>query len=218
MIQDAVVTIRLATPADIDTLTSLHCACFGPDDHVPVLLGEQFIKAMYRWQVSSGEAFTLIVESGDEAIAFGGACDGPYMWPMFRACLREFLMSLARNPLLLVDGRLWRRLFFSQKALDKQARRSLNRPGVAHLTVGAVVARFRGKGIHSAWVEALMAIIKSRGSKGVCVAIRRTNHAARKEFVKRGWAEAPASETSEMVHYITYLDRDPACSNWPDGS
>ena len=217
MVQDASFTIRLATPDDIDTLTDLHCACFGPDDHLQVLLGKQFIRAMYCWQVSGREAFALIVETGDEAIAFGGACDGPYMWPMFRACLGQFLMSLARNPLLLVDGRLWRRLYFSQKASTKQARVILNRPGVMHLTVGAVDARFRGKGIHGAYLEALMAIIKSRGSKGACVAIRRTNHAARKEFVKRGWAEVPASEASEMVHYITCLDRDPACSNWPDG-
>ncbi len=213
MVQDAAFTIRLATPADIDALTALHCACFGPDDHVPVLLGEQFIKAMYRWQVSSEEAFTLIVESGDEAIAFGGACDGPYMWPMFRACLREFLMSLVKSPLLLVDGRLWRRLFFSQKALDKQARRSLNRPGVAHLTVGAVDARFRGKGIHSAYLEALMAIIKSRGSKSVCVAMGRANHAAHKAFDQLGWTEVSASEASDIVHYMTCLDPDSTCSD-----
>jgi ribosomal protein S18 acetylase RimI-like enzyme len=208
MASDATYTIRLATLDDVDTLTELHCACFGPDDHLPVILGKQYIKAMYRWQVSGREAYTVIAESGGEAVAFGGASDGPYVWPMLKACFGQFLMSLVRNPLLLVDRRLWRRLFGSQKAVDKQARGILNRPGVAHLMAGAVDARFRGMGINGAVAEALKAISESRGSKALCVGMRRTNHAVRRVFDKLGWDEVPVSETSDRVHYVTYMDPD----------
>lgn len=211
MAQHATYTIRLATPADIDTLTELHWACFGPDDHLPVILGKPYIKAMYRWQVSGKEAYAVIAESGGEAIAFGGASDGPYMWPMFKACFGQFLISLLRNPLLLVDRRLWQRLLGSQKALDDQARAILNRPGVAYLTAGAVDARFRGMGINGAVAEALKAISQSRGSKALCVGMRRDNQASRRVFDKLGWAEVPASETSELVHYVTYMDPDSPC-------
>jgi ribosomal protein S18 acetylase RimI-like enzyme len=198
---------------DIDALTALHCACFGPDDHVPVLLGEPFLKAMYRWQVSGREAFTVVAESGDLPIAFGGACDVPYMWPMLRACFPQFLISLLRNPMLLVDGRLWRRLFYRQKALDEQARRMVSSPGMAHLTTVAVEARFRGMGVAGAVVEALEAITMSRGRKALCTGMRRTNRASRRVIVKRGWVEVPAPESSEMVYYIAYLDLDPPCPN-----
>jgi ribosomal protein S18 acetylase RimI-like enzyme len=146
-------------------------------------------------------------------MGFAGACDGPYLWPMLKACVGEFLISLMRNPVLLADSRLWRRLLFRHKALDRQARRILNHPGMTHLTTGAVDASFRGKGIIGTLVEALTAISRSRGSKGLCVGVRPTNHAIRRSFVKLGWAEVPASESSEMVYYITCLDPDPPCSN-----
>jgi ribosomal protein S18 acetylase RimI-like enzyme len=217
MVEVAAFTVRLATVDDIDALTELHCACFGPDDHLPVLLGKQYIRAMYRWQVSGKEARTVIVESGGLAIAFGGVCDGPYMRSMIKACFGDFLISLVRNPWLLVDGRLWRRLLSSEHVLGKHVRRVLNRPGVAHLTIGAVDAHFRRRGIHSAYLEALIAISRSRGHTALCVGIRRSNHAVRRAFVKLGWGEVPASDTSELVHYITHLDPDSTCPDWCRG-
>jgi ribosomal protein S18 acetylase RimI-like enzyme len=200
----------MATADDIEALTELHCACFEPDDHLAVLLGKRYIRAMYRWQVSGKEACTVIVESGGEAIALAGVCDGPYMWPMFRACLGEFLVSLLTNPALLVNRRLWRRLIGSRDALDRRARRMLSRPGVAHLTTGAVDANFRGMGIIGKLVRGLEAISQSRGSLALCVGVRRSNHAIRRTFVKLGWSEVPASEGSELLYFITRLGRDPA--------
>ena len=47
--------IRLATDNDIDSLTELHCESFKPEDHVPVILGKDYVKATYRWQVSGDQ-------------------------------------------------------------------------------------------------------------------------------------------------------------------
>jgi hypothetical protein len=37
-------------------------------------------------------------------------------------------------------------------------------------------------------------------------------------FDKLGWEKVPVSETSDRVHYVTYMDPDLTCSDWPDGS
>ncbi len=209
--QHASFTIRLSTPEDIDALTELHWACFQPDDHLPVILGKPYIRAMYRWQVSGKEAYMVVAESGGELIGFAGACDGPYRWLMLKACQGQLVISLVRNPLVLLNGRLWRHLFASREALDREARRTLSRPGVAHLTTGAVDARFRGKGIIRALVETLQAISRSRGSTALCVGVYRTNRAIRSAFARLSWTEVPVSETSELVYYITCLDSESEC-------
>jgi hypothetical protein len=72
-------------------------------------------------------------------------------------------------------------------------------------------------GLNGAVAEALKAISKSRGSKALSVGMRRTNHAARRVFVKLGWDEVPVSEASDLVHYVTCMDPDSTCSDWPDG-
>lgn len=207
--QGSAITMRLATADDVEALAELHCACFEPDDHLPVILGRPFIQAMYHWQVSYERAYTLVAESGGELIGLAGACDGPFTAPMLRACLRPLLASLARNPRLVLDRRLWRRLYGSREALDRRARRMLGRPGVAHLTTGAVDARFRGKGIIGELVEALEAISQSRGSIALCVGVRRTNRAIQRSFDQLGWSEVPVSEGSELLYFITCVGRDP---------
>jgi hypothetical protein len=208
MVQDATFTIRLATPDDIDSLTNLHCASFRPEDHVPVILGKEYVKATYRWQVSGEEAYTLVAESGGKIVGWLGACDGPYTWPMFKACFAEFLMSLARNPALLVNKRLWQRLFRRPQASDHQGREILNYPGIAQVIVGAVAPGFRGGGVFLALVEATKVVSKSRGSKAIRVGVYRANSSCQRVFVKAGWVKVPALATSHTVFYVAYLAPD----------
>ena len=40
--------IRLATENDLDVLTKLHCNSFTPEDHVPVILGEGYVRAIHH--------------------------------------------------------------------------------------------------------------------------------------------------------------------------
>jgi hypothetical protein len=57
------VSIRLATPADVDALVELHNASFSPEDNVPTMLGKDYVRATYRWQVNSKQAYALVAES-----------------------------------------------------------------------------------------------------------------------------------------------------------
>jgi GNAT superfamily N-acetyltransferase len=85
------------------------------------------------------------------------------------------------------------------------------------LTVGAVDPRFRRRGIHSAYLEKLMAIIKSRGSKAVCVGMRRSNEAVRRAFVKLGWSEVPAPDASQFVYYVLSMGSEARPPGEPEG-
>lgn len=198
--------IRLATADDVHDITKLHLACLGPDDHVAVILGRRYVEAIYRWQVSGKEAYTVVAESGGRVVSFGGVCERAYTGPMFRACLRPLLVSMARNPSLLLDRRLWRRLNHRSE-VDARTREVINRPGVAHLMTGATDAGYRGRGVNGAVVQALQSIVRSRGSKALCVAMRRTNHASQRVFIKLGWHELPGPEAAATVYYLTCWDR-----------
>lgn len=198
--------IRPATLDDVQEIVGLHLACFGPDDHVPVLLGRAYVEASYKWQVSSEEAYAVVAESGGHAVGFGGACDRSYTAPMFRACLGPLFGSLARNPFLLLDRRLWERLN-QQSGMDARTREIINYRGVAHLIAGATDPDCRGRGINGAVVQALKTIGRSRGSKALCVAVRRANHASRRVFHKLGWVELPGAETATTLYYLTCWDK-----------
>ena len=102
--------IRKATLQDIDDLTRLHCASFRPEEHVPMMLGERYVKATYRWQVGSKDAYTLVADLGEKIVGLIAVSDVPFTMPMFRACLGEFMLSLAKKPRLLFQAHLWRRL------------------------------------------------------------------------------------------------------------
>jgi len=208
MAESANFTIRLATPDDVDSLTELHCASFSPQDHVPVILGTEYVRAMYRWQASGGEAYTLVADRGGQIVGLLGVCDRPYTWPMFKACLGAFLMSLARNPLLLLDKRLWQRLFRQPEASGNQARGMANHPAIAQIIIGAVDAGSRGKGVFPALVETAKAVSQSRGSRAIRVGVYRANSPSRRVFEKAGWAELPTSASSDTVSYVAYLDAD----------
>ena len=208
MAENAYFTIWLATPDDVDSLTELHCASFDPQDHVPVILGREYVRAMYRWQASGEEVYNLVADRGGQVIGLLGVCDRPYAWPMFKACLRAFVMSLAQNPLLLLDRRLWQRLFRRSEAPGYQATGMSNHPAIAQIIIGAVDAGSRGKGVFPALVETAKAVSQSRGSSAIRVGVYRTNSPSRGVFEKTGWIELPSSARSDTVSYVAYLDAD----------
>ena len=104
-------TIRLATSADVDALTELHCASFTPQDHVPVMLGDRYVRATYHWLVMSAISYVLVADDGGRIVGLIAVADRSFTGPMFKACMGEFVLSITRHPGLLLQGKLWRRLF-----------------------------------------------------------------------------------------------------------
>jgi ribosomal protein S18 acetylase RimI-like enzyme len=221
MAADLALVLRAARPEDVDRLTELHWQAFGPDEHVPVILGKGYVRAMYRWHIRSQEAILLVAEQEGQIVGLLGACDRPYTWPMFRACFGELLRSLCSDPLLLVDRRLWQRMLRQREPSCKRASRTIRYPRSARVTFAAVDSRYRGRGVFPALVEAIRAASQVRGHRAMLVGVYRSNPASRKAFVKEGWCQVPELATSETVFYTIALDAGdqdepgPARYHWP---
>jgi len=199
--------IRLATETDIEALTELHCASFRPEDHVPMMLGKDFVRATYRWQVSGKSAYTLVADAHGKIIGLVSVCDGPFTMPMFMACLPEFALSLIRSPSLLFRKKLWQRLL-RRPDLSHKNGSFAESAGFAQMMIVAVDKDSRGKGIFPALVKATKSFSKARGSRAIRVGIYKTNTPSLRVFINNGWIETPELETHDTVFYVAFLDPD----------
>jgi len=198
--------IRLAAPSDVDALTELHCACFGPEDRIAALFGKDYVRATLRWQIRSPEAYILVAEKASAIAGFLGVYDRSYTWPMFRACFGDLLSGLVRHPGLVFNPRLWRRLFRRSRSGDSLVVGTLTRSRTAFVIVGAVSKEARGQGIFPALLQASERVSDSRGSQAILSPAYRANALARRAYRKAGWTEVPALATSETVCHISFLD------------
>ena len=198
-------TIRIATAADVSALTELHCASFKPQDHVPVMLGSRYVRATYRWLVTSAISYVLVADDDARIVGLIAVADRSFTGPMFRACVGEFALSIARHPGLLLQSKLWQRLF-RRPDVTSQGQHVADRPGMAQMTIGAVDASYRGQGVFPALVQATRTYSKLRGSRAIRAGIYKTNAPSRRVFIKSGWIETPVLETPDTVFYVSYLD------------
>ena len=201
------VSIRLATPADIDTLTELHWASFGPGKNVPKVMGKEYVRATVGWQVTGKQAYALVAEADGKVVGFVVVCDGSYTRPMFVACLPEFILALLRNPFVLFRKELWQRIFRHSES-PAHGRSITGHPGFAQMIIGAVDVAYRGRNIFPALIEATKTFSKARGSRAIRAGVYKTNTPSRRVFIKCGWAETPELETADTVFYVAYLDAD----------
>lgn len=194
--------IRLATAADIEALTDLHCACFRPEQHVPVMLGRHYVRATYRWQVSDPRAYVLVAEFDRQLIGLVSVSDGPYARPMFLACLPQFVRSLIQHPGLLLKRRLWQRLLRRPHVRGSP----VAAPGLAELANIAVDAHYRGKGVFPALVDAAREHSHTRGARAIRAGVYKANPASQRAFARAGWIETRELETDDTVSYVAHLD------------
>jgi ribosomal protein S18 acetylase RimI-like enzyme len=197
--------IRIATMKDIDCLTELHCDSFRPEDHIPVILGKDYVRATYRWLMKSSEAYCLVADSGHEIMGMVAVCDGSFTKPMFLACLPQFMQSLLSAPRLIFEKRLWGRLLRDAEP-SQEAKRIFDHPGFAQFTVVAVDIMWRGSGIFPALIEAAETFSRNRGSVAIRAGVYKFNQRSKRAFAKSGWIETPELETNDTVVYVYYLD------------
>ncbi len=198
-------TIRLANIHDIPRITDLHLLSFQPEEHVPVMLGKQYVQATYRWIIAGGESYALLAEADDKILGFIGVCDGPFTRAMFFSCLPEFFMSLIRSPNLIFQKELWKRLL-RRPHLSASGKHLAGYPGFAQMTIGAVGVRSRGMGIFPALVDATKEISKTGGSRAIRAGVYKTNQSSRRVFLKANWIEAKEFETSDTIFYVHFSD------------
>ncbi len=205
MTQDAPITTRLATQADIDSLTELHCASFTSEDSVLVAFGKRYVGAIHRWQVNSKKGYTVIAESEGKMVGFCAFYSGPYSRPMFMACLGELLLSLLRNPLLFFNKSIWQRLFRRPRSADDSWNRLANHPAAARGICTVVAKEFRGKGVFPALVEASKPVAESHANRAILVGVYKTNRASQKASTKVGFIKTRL-ETPDTVIMVLFLD------------
>ena len=199
------IKIRLATISDIDKLSDLHCRSFKPEGHVPMMLGQNYVKATYRWQVLSKEAYVLVAEIEDKITGLVAVCDGAFTKDMFVACLPEFIIGIILNPKLILKKMLWKRLF-RRPELTKEIKNQVDSSGFAQMTIGAVEKEYRGTGVFGELIQATKEYSKQRGSKAIRAGVYKKNQSSRRVFIKSEWAEVPQLETEETVFYVAFFD------------
>lgn len=197
--------IRLALASDVDALTELHCESFKPENHVPVMLGRQYVRATYQWLVTSGMTYVLVADMDDRIVGLVAVADSSFTGPMFRACKKEFVVSILGNPRLLLNRKLWERLF-RRPDITADGRHIADYPGMAQMTIGAVDAHYRGLAIFPALIEATRTYSKERGSRAIRAGIYKSNMPSRRVFIKSGWIETTVLGTADTVFYVSYLD------------
>jgi ribosomal protein S18 acetylase RimI-like enzyme len=196
---------RLGRRDDLEVLVDLHWRTFPPEEHVPVMLGKEYVRATYKWQICSYDAYVVVAEREGQVAGCVTMADGAFTRPMFFACLPEFVASLRAKPALLLERRLWGRLLRGVK-LPPAARRIVNHEAVAQLIMIFVDSQFRGQGVVPAMLEAVIQTSRARGSRAIRVGVYKENVASRKAFLKAGWVEVSALETAETVFFMAFLD------------
>lgn len=194
------IEIRIATRKDIDQLTKLHCDSFSPKDHVPRMLGRNYVESMYRWLVDENESYTLVAETKGEIVGVAAVCNGPYTRPMFIACLPSLLRNILARPSLLFRANLWKRLFRQPNGFKSENTKS-KYAGYAQMTIGAVDRDHRKNGVFSALIDASRHSAIDCGNDGIYAGVYKSNMSCRQVFVSNGWIEAEDLETHDTVFY-----------------
>ena len=200
------VNIRLANKNDIENLTKLHCNSFTPDEHIPVVFGRDYVRATYKWLVTSKIAYTLVAENNKNIVGLVAMCDSGFTLPMFIACVPEFLKSIIKSPSLMVDKKLWKRFIRQPDIPNKIADKIVKTRGVAQMTIGAVDQNFRGQSVFPLLISNTKLFSKNRGTRAIRAGVYKTNKPCRRAFEKDDWVEVSELETSDTVFFMAFLD------------
>ncbi len=199
--------IETATIKDLSEITALHCLSFKPEDHVPMMLGENYVRATYKWLITSNESYVLVGKKQGLIIGLIAVCDGPFTKPMFIACFPEFIISLISRPSRLFSKLLWRRLL-RRPDIDNEKKSVADVPGFAQMTIGAVDFNCRGSGVFGQLINSTKNFSNKRGSRGVRAGVYKINTASRRVFEKEGWQEMKYLETEDTVFYTAFFDEE----------
>lgn len=197
--------IRIAEIKDLKKITDLHCRSFKPEDHIPMMLGQNYVKATYRWLITSNEAYVLVAVIDDIIVGLVAVCDEAFTKPMFIACLPEFFLSLLIKPKRAFSKTLWNRML-RQPKLENSKNILSEIYGFAQMTIGVVDKDYRGREVFGRLIEATKNHSKERGSLAIRGGVYKKNKASQRVFIKEGWEETKILETDDTCFYTFFFD------------
>jgi len=193
------VNIRRAKLSDLDQLVDLHYVCFEPDEHLAMRFGKSFIRAAYKWFITSEETFAILAEVENEVVGLTTVCDSPYNGPMLRNCLREAIVGLLTHPWLIFHAEIFNRiidLFIKKQDVGELTE---DQSDVAHLAFIAAHPDCRGRGIGSMLLNESKQIALKRGKRFHRAGVYKVNIASQRMFKKCGHVKVPSLETKRTV-------------------
>jgi len=198
--------IRHAKPEDVVALAALHCRSFTPEQHVPVVLGSDFVKAIFNWILRDNTTYAFVAEEDHRLIGYICVCDHAYSSRMFKACLPDFISSVMHNPRLVGSKLLWKRFLRREEYQNEKAKMIASHPGLTYIMFGAVDDSARGKGVYIKLYDTVKKYSVSRGARALRGDVYKLNTVMRRVKEKDHWTEIPELETSDTVAYIYFLD------------
>ena len=197
--------IKKAEINDLNQIVELHCLSFTTKNHVPMMLGKNYVKATYRWLINSKDAYILIIKENELILGLVAVCDGPFTKKMFISCIPDFILSIVLSPKRFFSKMLWERLW-RRPDVDNEKIAIVDEPGFAQMTIGAVDSNNRGSGIFGELIEETKNVSKLRGSRAIRAGVYKKNISSRRVFEKSGWIEMKYLETEDTVFYTSFFD------------
>lgn len=199
--------IRFAKPEDVAMLAELHCHSFTPEQHVPVVLGNKYIRAIFNWILRDQSTYAFVAEEKNRVIGYICVCDHAYSSRMFMACLPDFFMSVIHNPKLICSKLLWKRFLRREGYKNEKAKMIASHPELTYIMFGAVDGSARGKGVYIQLYDTVKKYSVTRGARALRGDVYKLNSVMRRVKEKDHWTEIPELETSETVAYVYFLDQ-----------
>jgi len=94
---------------DLDSILQIHAICFTPETNALMRFGVGFLRATYRWLITSPMAFTLVAERNGLVIGYEAATDRPFRRSLFLHNLIPLLTAVLRRPGLVFQKELFLR-------------------------------------------------------------------------------------------------------------
>jgi hypothetical protein len=156
------VLCRAATLEDLESIVAIHKMCFTPATHALMHLGDDFLRATYRWLITSKIAFTVVAEKDSAIVGFQSGCDRPYRGALFRDNIGALLMALCSRPWIVARLQVLDSLRSSLPFT--QGRKDIDRTVPAQLVINGVHPKHRlGFEVANQLLVATLACGRSRG-------------------------------------------------------
>lgn len=208
----AELTFREGTLGDVSELARLHALCFQPREHLATLLGESFVRAKYRWFVTSERCLTVCACVGGQVVGFSTVCHGPYHRLLIRENLGEAIRAVLGRPWVLFRPEVLGRLLFSIGRRDEVGALLAREPNAAIHALKGIRADYRGTEVNRRLHAELVARCRERGWKKLVAVLYRENVVGRRSAAKNGYKEVDLSADSNRK-VVAILDlEEPAQS------